>query len=272
MDWGKLTEDQLDELIVRAEGEIASWRAVQMAAVGEKRSRGSHRADGHRSIVEWVAARADVSQETARRICWTGSRLGEASEVGEQLASGEISFDRAEQLASLPGEHRGGHQGYDIAQLRRLVAHHRRLTRRREKRITTDGYLNFATSSDESSTSFWGEIPGLDSRIVEKAVDQRADELIPAEARLAVAERRALALVAICQDSLYDADTPDEGSPVEVAVTVDARTAAAGNGATGTLCWYHHHIAVHLDRGGSSPPPRPPHSPDLFQVHTRQPL
>jgi len=36
MDWGKLTEDQLDELIVRAEGEVASWRAVQMAAVGEK--------------------------------------------------------------------------------------------------------------------------------------------------------------------------------------------------------------------------------------------
>lgn len=233
MDWRKLTEDQLDELIVRAEGEIASWRAVQMAAVGEKRSRGSHRADGHRSIVEWVAARADVSQETARRICWTGSRLGEAPETVEQLASGEISFDRAEQLARLPMEQRDGHEGYDIAQLRRLVAHHRRLTRRREKRITNNGYLNFATSPDEVSTSLWGELAGLDARIVEKAVDQRADELIPAEARLAVAERRALALVAICQDSLYDAGTADEGSPVEVAVTVDARTAAAGNGETG---------------------------------------
>jgi hypothetical protein len=159
--------------------------------------------------------------------------MGEASEVGEQLASGEISFDRAEQLARLPAEQRGGHEGYDIAQLRRLVAHHRRLTRKREKRITNNGYLNFATSFDESSTSFWGEIPGLDSRIVEKAVDQRADELIPADARLAVAERRALALVAICQDSLYDAETPDEGSPVEVAVTVDARTAVAADGETG---------------------------------------
>ena len=234
MDWGKLTEDQLDELIVRAEGEIAAWRAVQMAAVGEKRSRGSYRADGHRSIVEWVAARADVSQETARRICWTGSRLAEAPQVAEQLASGEISFDRAEQLARLPVELRGGHEGYDIAQLRRLVAHHRRLTRRREKRIVNNGFLNFATSPDEVSTSLWGELAGLDARIVEKAVDQRADELIPAEARLAVAERRALALVAICQDSLYDdAGTPDEGSPLEVAVTVDARTAAAGNGETG---------------------------------------
>jgi hypothetical protein len=233
MDWGKLTEDQLDELIVRAEGEIASWRAVQMAAVGEKRSRGSHRADGHRSIVEWVAARADVSQETARRICWTGSRLGEASEVGELLASSEISFDRAEQLARLPVEHRDGHEGHDIAQLRRLVAHHRRLTRRREKRITNNGYLNFATSPDEVSTSLWGELAGLDARVVEKAVDQRADELIPADTRLAVAERRALALVAICQDSLYDTDLDTGTAPVEVAVTVDARSAAPTNGETG---------------------------------------
>jgi hypothetical protein len=107
------------------------------------------------------------------------------------------------------------------------------LSRRREKRITNNGYLNFATSPDEVSTSLWGELAGLDARIVEKAVDQRADELIPAEARLAVAERRALALVAICQDSLYDAGATDEGSPVEVAVTVDARTAVASRGETG---------------------------------------
>jgi len=170
MDWGKLTEDQVDDMIVRADGEIASWRAVQIAAVGEKRSRDSHRADGYRSIVEWVAARADVSSETAHRICWTGSRLEEAPEAAEQLAAGEISFDRAEQLARLPVEKRDGHEGYDIGQLRRLVAHHRRLTPKREKRITNNGYLNFATSSDEVSTSLWGELAGLDARIVEKAV------------------------------------------------------------------------------------------------------
>jgi hypothetical protein len=159
--------------------------------------------------------------------------LGEASEVGEQLASGEISFDRAEQLARLPVEHRGEHEGHDIAQLRRLVAHHRRLTRKREKRITNNGYLNFATSTDEASTNLWGELPGLDARIVEKAVDQRADELIPPDARVAVAERRALALVAICQDSLYDTDLDSRSAPVEVAVTVDVRTAAPTNGETG---------------------------------------
>jgi hypothetical protein len=48
-----------------------------------------------------------------------------------------------------------------------------------------------------------------------------------------VAQRRALALVAICQDSLYDTETGSEAIPVEVAVTVDARTAARDGGETG---------------------------------------
>jgi hypothetical protein len=65
---------------------------------------------------------------------------------------------------------------------------------------------------------------------VEKAVGQRADELIPNDARLAVAERRALALVAICQGSLYDKEPDSRSAPVEVAVAVDARTAAPANG------------------------------------------
>jgi hypothetical protein len=114
--------------------------------------------------------------------------------------------------------------------LKRLVAHHKRLTRRRE-RTSGNGYVHFG-HDDELLTTFWGGLPGLDCRIVEKAVDQRADEVIPSEERLAVAERRALALVAICQDSL-DSHIGSESSPVDVAVTVDARTAAATHGETG---------------------------------------
>jgi len=130
-----------------------------------------------------------VSHETARRICWTGSRLTDAPELARKLVAGEITFDRAEQVARLPAEERAGHQGHDISGLRRLVAHHKRLTRRRERKLG-NGSLNFG--SDELVRSFWGELPGIDSRIVEKAVDQRADEIIPGDAKLGVAERRAL--------------------------------------------------------------------------------
>jgi hypothetical protein len=152
--------------------------------------------------------------------------------VEAQLATGEISFDRAEQLARLPEPLRQSHVGYDIAQLRRKVAQHRKLTRQREHKHV-NGYLNFGASIDDITVSFWGELPGLDSRIVEKAVDQRADEIIAGETTLGVAERRALALVAICQDSLYTTGTPKGSPPVDVTVIVDARTAAPTNGQTG---------------------------------------
>jgi hypothetical protein len=231
MELGSYSEDQLDQLLIQAESEIGGWRTVEMAVVAEKRRRKSHLQDGYRSIVDWTAARADVSHETARSLCWTASRLQDSPDVAKQLASGEISFDRAQQLSRLPVEYRERHESYDISQLRRLVAHHKRLTQRRERK-TGNGFMHFG-SSDEPATSFWGELPGLDARILEKAVDQRADEIIPAHPRLAVAERRALALVAICQDSLYQGGSSQECAPVEVAVVVDARIAAETDGETG---------------------------------------
>jgi len=231
MELGACSEDRLDQVIAGGELEIGRIRLLQMAAIAEKRRRKAHLTDGYRSIVDWTAARADVSQETARSLCWTASRLENVPEVAESLASGEVSFDRAEQLSRLPEEHRSGHEGFDIGGLRRLVAHHRRLTRKREGR-TGNGYLHFG-SSDESATTFWGELPGLDARIMEKAVDQKADEIIRSDQRLAVAERRALALVVICQESLYRSEPSEESAPVEVAVVVDAEKAVDSNGERG---------------------------------------
>jgi len=231
MELGSYSEDQLDQLLIRAESEIGVWRAVEMAVVAEKKHRKSHPQDGCRSIVDWIAARADVSQETARSLCWTATRLQEAPEVAAELAAGDISFDRAQLLARLPSEQRDGHQGYDIAQLRRLVAHHRRLTRKRDRK-SGNGYLHLTSGSDDLMVPIWGAFPGLEARIVEKALDQRADEIIPSDQRLAVAERRALAFVAICQDDLYQGGS-SESAPVDLAVIVDARTAAETDGETG---------------------------------------
>jgi hypothetical protein len=186
MELGEFSEDRLDRLIEDGEREIGRIRLVQMAAIAEKRRRRSYLLDGCRSIVDWVAARADVSHETTRAICWTASRLEEAPEVAVARADGEVSFDRAQLLARLPVEVRPQHEGYDISQLRRLVADHKRVTRQREAK-TGNGFLNFG-HCDELATSFWGELPGLEARFLEKAVDQRADEIIPGEMWLAVAE------------------------------------------------------------------------------------
>jgi hypothetical protein len=151
--------------------------------------------------------------------------------VAEALGQGEMTFDRAQLVSRLPVEVRSSHEGFDLYRLRRLVAEHKRLTRRRERK-TGSGFLHFG-SSDELSTSFWGELPGLDARMVEKAVDQKADEIIPSDVRLTVAERRAVALAAVCSESLYDPERNLEGVPIECAITVDARSAAPSNGETG---------------------------------------
>lgn len=232
MEWGDLTDDQLDEAIVRAERGIARLRALETAAIDEKRQRKTHLSDGYRSILDWVAARADVSHKTARRLCWTATKLREAPEVAKALAEGEITFDRAEQVSRLPDGHRAGHEKFDISQLRRQVAHHKRISPKREKKSSL-GYLHFRLGADEMTESLWGELPGFDSTVVKKAVDQRADEILDSSAGLGVAERRALALVSICQDSLYEETAPDAGRSNDVTVVVDAREAAAGNAETG---------------------------------------
>jgi len=95
-----------------------------------------------------------------------------------------------------------------------------------------NGYLHLTSGSDDLMVPIWGAFPGWDARIVEKALDQRADEIIPSDQRLAVAERRALAFVAICQDDLYQGGS-SESAPVDVAVIVDARNAAETEGETG---------------------------------------
>ena len=232
MEWGDFTDDQLDEVIVRAEEGVARLRAMEMAAIAEKKARKTHVHDGYRSIVDWVAARADVSHKTARRLSWTASRLANAPEVAASLVEGEITFDRAEQVCRLPDGKRAGHERYDISQLKRLVAQHRRLSPKREKKNSV-GYLQFQPSLDETSESIWGELPGTDSMLVRKAVDQRADEIIDSSMGLGVAERRALALVSICQDSLYEETGRGETPPGEVTVVVDARSAAESNGEAG---------------------------------------
>ena len=228
---GALTADELDQIIIDRERDISRARADQMAAIRAHKALQTHTADGYRSMIDWLAARADVSHRTARAICWTATRLDDAPDVERTLADGEISFDRAEQLARLPKEKRENHEWFDIGQLRRQVAHHRRLSRKRE-RATSSPYLYIHTTLDETRYDLWGEFGGLDGAVVEKALNQRADELDGSE-QFGISHRRALALVAICQDSLYQTHHSDSSPTSEVSITIDARTAVETTGESG---------------------------------------
>ncbi len=71
---GALTADELDQIIIDRERDISRARADQMAAIRAHKTLGTHTADGYRSMVDWLAARADLSHRTARAICWTATR------------------------------------------------------------------------------------------------------------------------------------------------------------------------------------------------------
>ncbi|MGC2239229.1 MAG: DUF222 domain-containing protein [Acidimicrobiia bacterium] len=256
MEWETLSEDQLDILISECESGIARLRSMEMGVIAEKKRRQSHQADGYRSIIDWMAARADISHRTARRLCWTSTRLADAPEVASELVAGGISFDRAEQVARLPEHQRETHQHFDIAQLHHRVAHYRRLTPKRETE-TTSSYLHFQPSLDELTVNIWGELTGYDSRIVEKAIDQQADQIIPDtdQVRLSVAERRAAALITICNHSLYtdnttDSDTdPDSDTDTDTDTDADADTDTdTDSGDTaGDSAHHHRHPAGRID-------------------------
>ena len=73
MELGSHSEDQLDQLIVRAESEIGVWRVVEMAAIVEKRRRRSHLADGYGR--SWIGQRLGLMSLIRPPVICVGRRL-----------------------------------------------------------------------------------------------------------------------------------------------------------------------------------------------------
>lgn len=99
----------------------------------------------------------------------------------------------------------------------------RRMDRRSEHAIHAGRFFTVQPTLDRSRFRFWGELPGVDGHVVEKAVTERADEIrldhpdIPASR----GQRQADALVAISMDSL-DRPEPDDASSDDAVPTLPA--------------------------------------------------
>lgn len=104
MDLHLLTQDQKERILVDAEAGIARLRAVQLEVLEDLDRCQVATADGCRSLSEWATARLDLHPDTAKTLVRTMRRTVERPEVKEALATGEISFDRAEALSRIPEE------------------------------------------------------------------------------------------------------------------------------------------------------------------------
>jgi len=234
--------DALEGELMALEGIIARARARQAALLPQLEAAQVTTMDGSRSLLEWTAARLDVTHDTARRLLKAAQAPSGGRRVTDHLAAGDISFDRAVETFGLVASGASDSviddsASYDLAGVRRLASRHRRIRKQDEQQTYRERYLATQTSLDGTAGRFWGQLPGFDLQILEAAIDRRADQFrdLPGPSAAAGA-RRADALVSIAQDSMgagSEVEGGESGGVPLVTVFVDAAQAGPTRGEAG---------------------------------------
>jgi hypothetical protein len=117
--------------------------------------------------------------------------------------------------------------GRDIPGIHKLRAMTKRIRRRDERQAHEERHVRSWPSLDQSVGFIHAQLGGHEWQIVNRALDERADQF-PADARLSSRDqRRADALVAIAQDWLDGGTRPRTSAGPVVTVMIDADEAAA---------------------------------------------
>jgi hypothetical protein len=224
-----MSVDAAEQTLITAERHIARLRAIQMEALEVVDVAQVATSDGARDLSEWVAARADVSVETARTLVRTMRRTAERPELREPALEADTTFDRLAAAARIAptGDPDPFFAHLDIAGVVREGARRERVNTETETRTSDDQHLIIQPSLDESWWRIWGGLDGATGAAVDSALARMADQLpdddpnMPSDS----AWRRAIALGIIC--------TSDDPLPTQVTVFVDADEAAGSTGEAG---------------------------------------
>jgi hypothetical protein len=197
--------DALEQRLLAREQRIAQLRLEQVELLSRLDVRMVHRLDGSRSMQEWTRARLDVSAQTARDLVDAARQLPHHPGLADN--DDRWSFERLVattrlMTAGADSETVRSSFGFDLAGVDRMRSKHRRITRSGERDQFVDRSVWFQDSLDNSSGRIAGELPGFEYSILRDAVEERADQFgdLPGPTQTK-AQRRADALVAICQDS-----------------------------------------------------------------------
>jgi hypothetical protein len=231
--------DELESVLIAAEAAINRLRFEQLRALRVLDGRQVGSRDGSRSMSEWVGSRLDMAPEAAQRLIGASRLLPQFPPLLYGIEDGVESFDRAVETARLAaaGASRdliADSRGFDVAGVRRLAAARRRMSRVDEHDGFAQRFFMMQPTLDESSCRLAGRLPGTDAEILQRALDDRADQFpaLPDGMQDPRAQRHADALVALAQDSLGANGSPDSQVPL-VSVFVDAALAAPTNGEAG---------------------------------------
>jgi hypothetical protein len=216
----RATTDQLERGLANAEEVVSRARAVQLDILQELDRRQVASGDGARSLSEWLAARIDLGQDTARSMVRTMRRTAEQPELRRHLNDG-ASYDRIEALSRLRDRDQDDLLLWaDVGGVHREAAKQVRIDSDADSRSEADRFLVMQPSLDESWWKLWGGLDGHAGAIVDKVLSEAADAL-PDDVEGDAGWRRATALV----ESLVSDDPPE----AQITVVVEARE-AVGNG------------------------------------------
>jgi hypothetical protein len=236
----RTVEEQIDawqEELAACEQEITKIRARQVVLIRRLDRYQVDCGDGARTMGDWTSARLDLSRQASSRL----TQLADANdpEIDQAMAEGRWGLDRAAALvklrhAGLPNsEFTDVAEEYSLGRLYGLLDRLRHIAPADEQDVFEYRYFVMQPSLDESIYKLWGAVPGLDGRIIEKALTQRETEF-PVLAGQGQGQRRADALTSICLDSLTGTSEDGTGRAVTVAeVFIDAHLAAESFGEAG---------------------------------------
>ena len=241
-DHDKESIDALEQELAACEAVVSQARARQAVLLIQLEAAQVAGMDGCRSMTEWISARLDEDPQTARALLALSRATDAGSQSSRDLASGQISFPRAaaearlSELGASP-ETLASSRGLDLRGVWRLVGRHRRISRAQEHRIFSQRYLALQPSLDSSAWRLWGELPGADGQVVERALHARGDALPPPPEGIAssVSVRNADALVSLSWDSLTASAEEEEQDRTTAQITVflDASLAVSSHGQAG---------------------------------------
>jgi hypothetical protein len=195
-------------------------------------------------MVDWVSSTLDISRTNAADLVYA-KKLTRHRHIERRFVDGAISFDRALatlRLAEAGADSHTVESSYelDLNTVNRMTARQRRLRRIDEATAFQERYCSAQPTLDESSWMVSGRLPGVEGRVLAKALAQRADEFrgLPGGETSTRAQRQADALVAMAYDSLDRDDTGVESTGHDIAVFVDLDAANGSGGENGVEVEY----------------------------------
>ncbi len=181
-------------------------------------------ADGSPDLVQWLSARFGLRHTTAAQLVRVAHRLQDLPVLRERFAAGELSLDQVDAISKLATPDTETVlieecAGLSNAALDRAARRSNPPSLADERSVWERRRLGLQWNLDSSELRFGGNLPGVEGRMVEKAIRERADRMGPnPESGMFddYSTRLADGLVEVC------ATTGDASSPeIQLTVNVD---------------------------------------------------